>query len=101
MPPGSAIVWRRAVRFVVRRVRVVTRRRTVFVRDRRTAGFEGLRRRADELEVRREDGLRAAGLRRAAGMGMAPGELRASYPRQRFRGSRTAFPADGFLMQVS
>ena len=45
-PPGSAIVRLAAVRLVVRRVRVATRRRTVFVRLRFTAGRAGLRRRA-------------------------------------------------------
>lgn len=44
-PPGNAIVRRTAVRRVVRRVRVVTLRRTVFVRARFTAGRAGLRRR--------------------------------------------------------
>ena len=43
-PPGRAIVRRVVVRRVVRRARVVTRRRTVFVRERFTAGLALLRR---------------------------------------------------------
>ena len=43
-PPGNAIVWRLRARFVVARERVVARRRTVFVRERFTAGRAGLRR---------------------------------------------------------
>lgn len=64
IPPGRAIVWRFDVRRVVLRERVVTRRRTVFVRERRTAGFAGLRRRALALVVRRLVVVRAV-LRRA------------------------------------
>ena len=43
-PPGSAMVRRVAVRRVVVRVRVVTRRFTVLVRERFSAGFAVLRR---------------------------------------------------------
>jgi len=44
-PPGRAIVRFTAVRLVVVRVRVATRRRTVFVRARLTAGLARLLRR--------------------------------------------------------
>lgn len=50
-PPGSAIVRRTLVRRVVRRVRVVTRLRTVLVRARFTAGRAELRRFAAGFRV--------------------------------------------------
>ena len=62
-PPGRAMVRRIVVRRVVRRERVLTLRRTVFVLRRFTAGFAVLR-------------LRFAGLRPAFVVAMRP----ASYP---------------------
>lgn len=65
MPPGSAIVCRFAARRVLLRARVVTRRRTVFVRERRGAGLAGLRLREVDVAFRRGEDVRAAGFRRA------------------------------------